>query len=145
MATPSPCRGQGSSCLGPKSWEYQDYDNDAEEARAHLLLCTVLAKKGWGGSSQGPQGEAKVMGVESQDQEGTKVSTPPVTPAKVGRRSVLDNMKYGPGNRPYCGVKEGRVQSQYPDLLRALKKEPDPSRRRQIVDGHQAQIISSRK
>ena len=69
----------------------------------------------------------------------------PMTPAKVGRRSVLDSIKYEPGNRPYWEMKEGRIQSQYPDLIRALRSEPDPSRRRQIVNQHWAQIIGLRR
>ena len=35
---------------------------------------------------------------------------------------MLDNDNFGPGNRPYWEMKEGRVSSRYPDLLRTLSK-----------------------
>ena len=50
---------------------------------------------------------AKTMGVENQDQEKPKVSTPPMTPTKVGGRSVLDELQYGPGNRSCWELKKG--------------------------------------
>ena len=49
---------------------------------------------------------------------------------------LLGDMKYGPGNRPYWDMKEGRAQLRYPNLIRALAKETDPSRRRQLVESH---------
>ena len=83
---------------------------------------------------------AKALGVEEQDQDDPKMSTPPKTPAKVGRRSVLDNMKFGPGNRPYWEMKEGRTKCRYPDLLRALSIEQDPRRRRQLFESHKRKL-----
>ena len=56
---------------------------------------------------------AKAIGIESQDHDRQKESTLPVTPAQSGRRSVLNNMKFGPKNRPYWEMKEGRVLSRY--------------------------------
>ena len=59
-----------------------------------------------------------------------------------GRR-LLKNTKYGPGNRPYWEMKEGRAQSRYPDLIRALAKEKDPVRRRQLFESHRLKIEST--
>ena len=69
---------------------------------------------------------AKALGVKGQDHE---ESTPPVTPVPRGQRSVLDNEKFGPGNRPYWEMKEGRSPFWCPDLAGALKRKSDPSRR----------------
>ena len=66
-----------------------------------------------------------------------------MTPAMVGRRSVLGDMKYGPGDRPYWDMKEGRAQSRYPNLIRALAKETDPSQRRQLFESHRLKIGST--
>ena len=59
------------------------------------------------------------------------------------RNSMLDNDKFGPGNRPIWEMKEGRVSSRYPDLIKALRRESDPSRRRQILAGHKTRIFGS--
>ena len=56
---------------------------------------------------------------------------------------MLDDNKFGPGNRPYWEVKEGRAQFRYPDLIRALKSEPDPGRRKQILAGYKTRIFDS--
>ena len=56
---------------------------------------------------------------------------------------MLDNDKFGPGNRPIWEMKEGRVLSRYPDLIKALRRESDPSRRRQILTGHKTRIFGS--
>ena len=42
--------------------------------------------------------------------------------ALCGTTMVLDTDRFGPGNRPYWEMKEGRVSSRYPDLLRTLSK-----------------------
>ena len=87
----------------------------------------------------GPKVLAKTMRVISQ-KDNPNLSSPPVTPATAGRRSVLDNLKFGPGNRQYGEIKEERVTSQYPDLIRALSKERDSSRRRQLFESHRHKI-----
>ena len=55
---------------------------------------------------------------------------------------LLGDMKYGPGNRPYWDMKEGRAQSRYPNLIRDLSKEQDTSRRRQLFESHRLRIGS---
>ena len=57
--------------------------------------------------------------------------------------NLLGDMKYGPGNRPYWDMKEGRAQSRYPNLIRALSKEPDTSRQRQLFESHRLRIGST--
>ena len=67
-----------------------------------------------------------------------------MTPVPVGQRSVLDNMKYGPGNRPYWDMKEGQVRSRYPNLIRALAREQDPSQRRRLWESHKRVLAEGR-
>ena len=49
-------------------------------------------------------------------------------------------MKFGPGNRPYWEMKEGRAKCRYPDLIRALSAEQDPSRKRQLFESHRRKV-----
>ena len=109
----------------------EDYNDDAEKVRTHSLLLTKPKK-----AEVVPPEDLKVFAntlwVKSEDQEQTKTSIPPVTPTKVGRRSVLDSMKYEPWNRTYWKMKEERAQHRYPDLIRALKREPDLSRKNSL-------------
>jgi len=53
---------------------------------------------------------------------------------------VLDNDKFGPGNRPYWEMKEGQVSSRYPDLLRTLSKIRDPGQRRLLFESHRRKV-----
>ena len=117
----------------------ENYDDEAGRVRTHSLL---LPKPGEAGvvPSADLQVLAKALGVKGGDHE---ESTPTVTPAQPGRRSVLDNEKFEPGNRPYWEMKEDRAPFWYPDLIKALKREPDPSRRRQILTRHKTRIIGS--
>ena len=117
----------------------ENYDDDAERVRTHPQLLPKPKKAGVV-SSKDLEVLAKAVGVQDKTSKLSDMSTPPVTDAKVGRRSVLGDMKYGPGNRPYWEMKEGRVQSRYPNLMRALAKESDPSRRRQLWESHKSTI-----
>ena len=92
-------------------------------------------------SSSDLQVLSKALGVSGQNHDRQEGSTPSVTPVPPGRRSVLDNNKFGPGNRPYWEMKEGRAQFRYPDLIRALKSESDPGWRKQI--GYKTRIFGS--
>ena len=60
------------------------------------------------------------------------------------RAKMLEEMKYGPGDRPYWEMKEGRAQSRYPELIRALTKEKDPRRQRLLFESHRLKIGSVR-
>ena len=71
----------------------------------------------------------------------TKLDAIPVTPNT--RMAMLERMKYGPGDRPYWEMKEGRAQSRYPELIRALSKEKDPRRRRLLFESHRLKIGSA--
>ena len=56
-----------------------------------------------------------------------KSISPPVnTVAK--RRSVLDDNRYGPGNRPHWALSRTR----FPNLMRALNTEPDMDTRKRV-------------
>ena len=103
--------------------------------RTHPLL---LPKPNEAGvvSSSDLQVLSTALGIEGQDRDRQEGSTPPVTPAPPGRRSVLDNGKFGPGNRPYWEMKEGRVSTRYPGLLRTLSKVQDPDQRRLLFESH---------
>ena len=56
---------------------------------------------------------------------------------------LLDNAKFGPGNRPYWELKECRAPFRYPDLIKAVKRETDPSLRQHILAGHKTRIFGS--
>ena len=88
----------------------EDYDHDTEKVRTHPQLLPKPKEAGVV-PSEDLKVLAKALGVPSQDHDRQKGSIPPMTLAQSGRRSVLDNMKFGPGNRPYWEMKEGRVQS----------------------------------
>ena len=83
---------------------------------------------------------ANALGVKGKEHE---ESTPTVTPAPPGRRSMFGNEKFVPGNRPYWEMKKGRAPFRYPDLIKALKRESDPSRRQQILTRHKTGIFGS--
>ena len=59
------------------------------------------------------------------------------------RVPVLDDDKFGPGNRPYWEMKEGRVSTRYPGLLRALSKIQDPEKRRLLFESHRRKMGST--
>ena len=54
--------------------------------------------------------------------------------------TLLDNDKFGPGNRPYWEIKEGRVSSWYPDLLQTLYRVWDPGQRRLLFESHRRKM-----
>ena len=56
--------------------------------------------------------------------------------------SMLDNDKFGPGNRPYWEMKEGRVSTLYPGLLRALSRIQDPEKHRLLFESHRRKMGS---
>ena len=78
----------------------EDYDDEAERIRAHPQLLPKPKEAGVVPSTD-LQVLSKALGVESQDHDRGKGSTLSVTPAPPGRRGVLDNDRFGPGNRPY--------------------------------------------
>ena len=53
---------------------------------------------------------------------------------------MLDNDTFGPGNRPYWEMKEGRVSTRYPGLLRTLSKVQDPGQRRLLFESHRRKM-----
>ena len=82
------------------------------------------------------EGDRKLLEV-SQDTLGGLCSMK----QKAWIAEVLDNDKFGPGNRPHWEMKEGRAPPRYPDLIKTLKRETDPSQRRQILAGHMTRIF----
>ena len=84
----------------------EDYDDEAEKVRTHPSLMPKPKEAGVVPLTD-LQVLAKALGVKGKDHDRQKGSTPPMIPTPVGRRSVLDNMKFGPGNRPYWEMKEG--------------------------------------
>ena len=134
-------QGAGFRLFRPKIMGIpEDYDDEAERVRTRPLLLPKPKEAGMVPSAD-LQVLAKTLGVKGQDHGRQEGSTPPMTPAPSGRRSVLYNDKFGPGNRPIWDMKEGRVSSRYPDLIKALRRESDPSRRRLILAGHKTRIF----
>ena len=131
-----PLQGAGFRIFRSKSMGIpEDYGDDAERVRTHPLLLPTPEKAG-----VMPQQDltvlAKAMGIDETDSKLPRMLTPPLTEAKVRRRSVLDGKRYWPGNRPYWEMKEGQKRSRYPNLIRVLAREQDPSRRRQLWETH---------
>ena len=54
--------------------------------------------------------------------------------------TLLDNDKFGPGNRPYWEMKEGQVSSRYPDLLWTLSKVRDHGQQRLLFESHRRKV-----
>ena len=119
----------------------EEYDDEAEKVRTHPMLLPKPKKAGVVSSSD-LQVLSKALGVDSQNHDRQDGSTPPVTPVPLGRRSVLDDNKFGPGNRPYWEMKEGRVSTRYPGLLRALSTIKDPEKRRLLFESHRRKMGS---
>ena len=117
----------------------EGYDDKAEKIRTYPQLLPKPKEAGVV-SLNDLQVLSKALGVEGQNHDRQKGSIPPVIPAPPGRRSVLDNDKFGPGNRPYWEMKEGRVSSRYPDLLRTLSKVQDSGRRRLLFESHRRKM-----
>ena len=67
-----------------------------------------------------------------------------LTKANLISSVVLDDDKFGPGNRPYWEMKEGRVSTRYPGLLRALSRTQDPKKRRLLFESHRHKVGSAR-
>ena len=86
---------------------------------------------------------SKALGVEGQNYDRQEGSTPPLIFVPPGRRSVLDDNKFGPGNRPYWEMKEGQVSTRYPGLLRALSKIQDPEKHRLLFESHRRKMGST--
>ena len=121
----------------------EHYDDDAERVRTHSLLLPKPKKAGVV-PPEDLEVLAKAMGVPIKASKLSDESTPPLTDTMVGRRSVLRDMKYGPGNRPYWEMKEGQVQSRYPNLVRALSTKYNPARRRQLFESHRLKLGATR-
>ena len=131
-----PLQGAGFRLFRPKVMGIpEDYDDEAERMRTHPQLLPKPKEAG-AVSSNDLQVLSKALGVEGQDHDRWNGSAPPVTPAPPGQRSLLDNDKFGPGNRPFWEMKEGRVSSRYPDLLRTLSKVQDSGQRRLLFESH---------
>ena len=78
----------------------ENYDDDVERDRTHLLLLPKPEKAGVV-PKEDLKVLAKAMGLDKTSQGQPSESTPQLTGAKVRRRSVLDGKRYGPGKRPY--------------------------------------------
>ena len=84
----------------------ENYDNAVERCATQPLLLPKPDKAG-----VVPQEDLKVltkaMGIGESSTVLPRELTPPLTEAKVRRRSVLDGKRYGPQNRLYWEMKEG--------------------------------------
>ena len=107
-----------------------DYDDNVERRTTHPLFLPKAEAEGII-SKQDIDVLRHVIG-PAEDQEHktgvkSKLISPPVkTVAK--RRSVLDDNRYGPGNRPHWALSRTR----FPDLIRALNTEPDMVTRKRV-------------
>ncbi len=61
-------------------------------------------------------------------------SISPAVNTVAKQRSVLNDNKYSPGNRPHWALNKTR----FPNLIKALNKEPDMGIRKQVSSLYQA-------
>ena len=117
----------GSKVIGTP----EDYDDIIKKVRTHPPLLPKPKKAG-----DVPLEDmvlAKATEVKSQDQEKPKVSTSSMAPVIVRRMSVLDDIKYGYGNRPYWEMEERRVGPRCPNLIWTISEKRDSSREKKLL------------
>ena len=85
---------------------------------------------------------ADVMGVSGPGEKQPSWLNPQLTDTKLRQMSMLDGKIYWPGKIPYWEMKEGQEKSRYPNLLKALAMELDPSCRRSIWERFRTQTDS---
>ena len=72
----------------------ENYDDEAERIRTHPMLLPKSKEAGVV-PARDLQVLSKALGIEKQNHTKQEGSTTPVTPVPPGRRSVLDNNKFG--------------------------------------------------
>ena len=78
----------------------------------------------------------RAMGSDNIQENKRDVNSKSILPAVntvAKRRSVLNDNKYGPGNRPHWALNKTR----FPNLIKALNEEPDMGIRKQVSSLYQ--------
>ena len=130
-ANPKPSQGDGFRlfrsmlmCIPP------DHDNDIERTNTHPFLLPKAKAVGVISKQDIDALKCAMWSIDDQEHKKSvksKLISPPVkTVAK--QRSVLDDNRYGPGNRPHWAISRIR----FPNLIKALNMEPDINTRKQV-------------
>ena len=113
-----------------------DYDDDVERRNTHPMLLPTPEAEGMI-SKQDMDVLKRMMGSGDIQENKRDANSKPILPAVntvAKRRSVLDDNKYGPGNRPHWAINKTR----FPNLIKALNQEPDMGTRNQVLPLYQA-------
>ena len=100
-----------------------DYDGNVERRNTQPALFTKAEAEGVI-SKQDMDVLKQSMGSDDVQENKRDVNSKSILPAVntvAKRRSVLDDNRYGPGNRPHWAINKTR----FPNLIKALNKEPD--------------------
>ena len=106
-----------------------DYDDDDERRNTHPLLLPKAETEGII-SKQDIDVLRRAIGPAEEQEHKTDVNSKSISPVNTvaKRRSVLDDNRYGPGNRPHWALSRTR----FPNLIRALNTEPDMDTRKRV-------------
>jgi hypothetical protein len=106
-----------------------DYDDDVERRNTHPLLLPKAEAEGII-SKQDIDVLRRAIGPAEEQEHKTDVNSKSISPVNTvaKRRSVLDDNRYGPGNRPHWALSRTR----FPNLIRALNTEPDMDTRKRV-------------
>ena len=106
------------------------YDDDVECRNTHTLLLPKAEAEGIL-SKQDIDVLRRAIGPAEDQEHKTGVKSKSISPSVntlAKRSSVLDDNRYGPGNRPHWALS----RTQFPNLIRALNTEPDMNTRKWV-------------
>ena len=113
-----------------------DYDDDDERRNTHPALLPKAEAEGII-SKQDLDVLKRAMGSDNMQKNKKDVKSKSISPAVntvAKRRSVLNDNRYGPGNRPHWALNKTR----FPNLIKALNEEPDMGIRKRVSSLYQA-------
>ena len=113
-----------------------NYDDDDERRNTHPALLPKAEAEGII-SKQDLDVLKRAMGSDNMQKNKKDVKSESISPAVntvAKRRSVLNDNRYGPGNRPHWALNKTR----FPNLIKALNEEPDMGIRKRVSSLYQA-------
>ena len=108
-----------------------EYDDNVERRNTHPLVLPKAEAKGVI-SKQDIEVLKRAIGSTDNQEHKKGVKSKSILPRVktiAKQRSVLDDTKYDPGNRPHCALN----RTQFPNLITAVNAEPDMNTRKQVL------------
>ena len=108
-----------------------DYEDDVERRNTHPTLLPKAEAEGVI-SKQDMDVLKRAMGSDNIQENKKDVNSKSILPTVntvAKQRSVLDDNKYGPGNRPHLALRKTRFEN----LSRVLNTEPDMNTRKWVL------------